>query len=236
MKQKDWFWCGTVLCVLVMFISITTIREPLYAGMAGGACAVAAVIFLGCGLRKDAQEKTDAESTRANMLETLKEEVLNQLQAGISAINETVTEGVRTLREDGAGERESIQEQWNILHDAMGKESVELSNYFSYMVGMPWEEIKKIADIVQSMSDQLESISDAVDSIQSDTEFKIAESLKKLDEDNDSLKDALQDVCKTLEMDGKENRDAMDRVIQSYSNVTAQDIEVLTALRKDADA
>ena len=324
MKQKDWFWCGAVFLALVMFISLQSIQEPLYAGIAGGLCALMSAILFGCGLRASAQEKSAIESKHMeeeqkqleaqcqthtddlehiqSMFDSLKEEfqsirrsaenegqaqrerittlldylrewfdaqqqsytvALNQLQTDITA----VTEEIRTLRKAIASESQSyskafaqfskdvrecsesdqiqtkesaksicdsILEQHTALCKVLESQGKESTNYYKFMVDQPWDEVKTLSRMLQSIDDQAGSILSVVDTIPSDTKQHIKNALDKLREDSGSLQEKLQYVCETMEKQGKESRDAMDRVMQGYSDITAQDIEVLTALTRDA--
>lgn len=293
MKRKDWCWCGAVLSALMMFIFQQSVQGVL-AGIAGGLCALAAVILFGCGLRADGQEKSAAELKRREaeqeqleaqqriytealdhiqrMAEALKEELQS---AGKSAEHDrqeqrestaVATGEIQTLRQAVTDESRSqlnalaqfsedvkkyfeferiqteksarlmcemIAEQHTAIRKVLESQSKESANYYRFMVDQPWAEIKAISQTLQYIADQTDSVSSLLDAVQSDTKKQFKETLNKLKENGESLQEKLQYVCETLEKQGQENRDAMERVIQGYSDITAQDIEVLTALAKN---
>lgn len=323
MKQKDWFWCGAALFVLAMFVTLQSFQAPLYSGIAGGLCVLAAVLFFGCGLWANAQERSVIESKRLeeeqdrlkewhqihtegleriqSIFEAMDSEiqsvrtstenegrrqrecmtaVLNYLREWFDAQQQSYTVALsqihtdlsvvtgeiqalrktissehqlhsqafvqlsKDVRECSASDRaqtkestksicDSILEQHTALHkmlDSQGKESV---NYYKFMIEQPWAKVGSLSQTLQSIADQVDNVLSAIDSIQSGTEKQLKKALDKLKTDSESLQEKLQYVCETLEKQGKESRDAMDRVIQGYSDITAQDVEVLTALARD---
>ena len=129
---------------------------------------------------------------------------------------------------------DSIIEQHTALCKVLESQGKESTNYYKFMVDQPWDEVKALSRTLQSIDDQAGSILSVVDTIPSDTKQHIKNALEKLREDSGSLREKLQYVCETLEKQGKESRDALDRVMQGYSDITAQDIKVLTALTRDA--
>lgn len=126
----------------------------------------------------------------------------------------------------------SIHEQYAALKSVVERQESQAANYYKFMVGQPWNVISVLYEVTQTMADQLDSMLTAVDSMQIGTEKQVKTVLKQVREDSELLHDRLQAVCKMLETQGQESRDALDRVMQGYSDVTAQDIEVLTALAK----
>ena len=292
MKQKEWFWCGAVLFALSMFISLHSIQEPLYTGIAGVLCALVSTILLGCGFRTNAREKSAAESKRMEeeqkqleaqhqtqkecidaLLGYLRERfdaqqksytvALNQLQTDITAVTGEIhalgktiisesqshskvsvqltkdvresSETVQTQIKDGAKDIcDLLLEQHTALRNVLERQGNESAIYHKFMLDQPVAEIKTLSETLQSIVGQVDSILSAVDFFQSDTEKQIKKALDRLNEDSKSLQEKLQYVCETLETQGKESRDAMERVMQGYSDVTSQDIEVLSALVKDA--
>lgn len=323
MRQKDWFWCGAVLFALAMFISLQSVQEPLYSGIVGGLCALAAAILLGYGLRADAQEKAamalkrmEEEQKRLeaqrqahteeleliqSMFVTLKEKnqstresvesegqaqresmatlsdqlrewfdaqqesyavALNQFQMDITAVTEEIQALCKTIvsesqlhsnafmqfskdvKEYSESERTQTEECAKLICDLMREEYAahckvlndqrkESTNYYKFMVDQPWAEVKALSETLQSIASQMDSMLLAIESIQLDTKNQVKNALEKLKEDSESLQEKLQYVCETLENQGRENRDVMERVMQGYSDITAQDVEVLTALAKD---
>lgn len=129
-----------------------------------------------------------------------------------------------------------VREQQAELRETLSNHFKESENYYKYMVDQPWTDINKIANNTQLMSNQMDSIYSVLDTIQDDTPKQFEKALGKLKEDSESLQEQLKYVCDTLEQQGKESRDAMERVIQGYSDVTTQDMEVLTSLLKDIKA
>ena len=101
------------------------------------------------------------------------------------------------------------------------------------MIAQPWAEIRALSETLQSAADQIGDIWSSVDSIRSDTGRQMKKALDQLTEDSGLLREKLQDVCETLERQGREATEAMDRVIQSYSDITAQDMEILTTLARE---
>lgn len=289
MKQKDKFWCGAVLFTLMMFISLQIV-QGLLAGIAGGFCALAAVILFGCGLKADEQEKTSVELKRVEaeqeqieaqhrihtedfehtqrMIESLKEEIqsyataLNQIQTDIAAtveelqtLHKAVTVGSQSqlkvlaqFSEDvkKCFESDQIQAKENVKlmcelnreqHVALCKvlemQGTKSEKYYGFMIEQPWAEIRVLSQNLQSIANQVDSVLSLLDDIQSETEEQFQETLKQLQEDGKSLQGKLQYVCEAIKQQDKENRDAMERVMQGYSDITAQDIELLTALARD---
>lgn len=324
MKQRDWFWCGAVLSALVMFISLQSIQEPMYAGIAGGVCALASAALFGYGLRAQAREQSarsadrvEEERTRLearrkahaedmerihSALEALKGEmqaaresaengsraqkesitgvrndlrewfdarqqsdtvILQQVQTDLAA----VTEEIRTLRKavsggmklqetavaklsgeikecalsDQAQAKESakavcdtLREQQEALNKELADYKAKFEKYCGFMIDQPWNEIGTLSEGLQSVQEQAEDMLSAVDSISSATEKLTKKALDRLTEDSRSLQEKLQYVCETLETQGRENRDTMNRMIEGYSDVTAQDVEILTALTRSA--
>lgn len=293
MKQKDWCWCGAVLSALMMFIFQQSVQGVL-AGIAGGLCALAAVILFGCGLRADAQEKSaaelkrrEAEQEQLEAQQRIYAEALDHIQRMAEALKEELQSAGKSAEHDRRVQREStavaigeiqtlrqavtdesrsqlnalaqfsedvkkyfeferiqteesarlmcemIAEQHTAIRKVLESQSKESANYYRFMVDQPWAEIKAISQTLQYTADQADSISSLMDAVQFDTKKQFKETLNKLKENGESLQEKLQYVCETLEKQGQENRDAMERVIQGYSDITAQDIEVLTALAKN---
>lgn len=235
MKQKDWFWCGAVLFALAVFVSLQSVQGSLCSCIAGGGCALVSAILFGCGLRADAQEKSAIEAKRT-------EEEQRQLEAQRQAQRKNIAELLDHLKEYSVSSRIQIKEsaksicdftleQHTALRKVLERQGQESTKYHEFMIDQPWNEID---DTLKSIASQVDNILYVVDSIQSDTEKQLKKALDKLKEDSQSLQEKLQYVCETLEKQGKESRDAMDRMMQGYSDVTAQDIEVLTALMRDS--
>lgn len=292
MKQRDWFWCGSVLFALAMFISLHCIQEPLNSGIAGGLCAFASTILLGYGLRADAREESVAESKRIEekqkqhetqrqtqrecvdaLLDYLREwfdaqqqsyaDSVNQLQTDITAVaTEILTLQKIVVNESqlqskafaqfskdvgvcSEADQTQIKESAKTIYDLLLKQHTALckilesqgkesTNYYKFMIDQPWTGITELSEVLQSIAAQVDSMLSAVEYIQSDTEKQVKIALDKLKEDSKSLQEKLQFLSETLETQGKESRDAMERIIQCYSDVTSQDIEVLTALARDS--
>ena len=126
-----------------------------------------------------------------------------------------------------------IVDQHAALRQIVEHQGRESRSYYQFMVGQPWEKLHTLAETLQAIADQVDSILLAVEDIPENDEKQLRKALKEWKEEGASLQEKLEDVCKMLKEQGRESRDAMDRVMQSYSNVTAQDIEVLTALTRD---
>lgn len=263
MKPKEWFWCGAVVSVLAMFILLQTMQSPYDAGIAGGVCALMAVIFLGCGLRADAREKSAAESgrlaeeqKRAEAQQQAYIDVLNQMRECAESDRTRIEESVTAIRELLLAQNtaiceilkkqgESSTEYYKFMRDqawtdiGVLKDQGETSiKYYKFMLDQPCKDIMGLSKMLESIANQLADISSRVDSIPSGMDKQINEQLQKvldvLKGNDSSLQKMMKNVCKTLENQGRENKEAMERVIQGYADVTAQDLEVLTALAKDA--
>lgn len=297
MKHRDLFWCGTALFVLSMFISLQCVQDSVYSAMAGGLCALVAVILFGCGLQADARQRAADESKHIDdeqkqhkahaegieliqsMLVAIKDEVhcaneiaqnethtqrefqsallghldewfdgqqksysttMQQLKASISDI----TEEIQSLRKSTITEGQSysakicrlLLEQHDSLLKALDTQGKVSENYYKFMISKPWNEIHDICETLKSTADTLETLLSSVDSLNEDAERNLNSALEKLEKDSTLLQEKLNSVCDTLESQGKENRDVMDRLMQSYTNVTAQDIELLTSLARDEKA
>ncbi len=137
------------------------------------------------------------------------------------------------LKESTKSICDSVLEQHTALRkllEGQGKQSID---YYKFMIDQPWAKIKEFSETLCSIAGQVNSILSAVDAMESNTENQLKRALNKLKADSELLQEKLQYVCETMKAEGKESRDAMDRVMQGYSNVTAQDLEVLTALARD---
>ena len=105
--------------------------------------------------------------------------------------------------------------------------------YYDFITDQPWNYINTIYELLESLNDEIGTIQNAIESLSSDTVACIKKHTAKLENYSLMYQDKLQSVCETLEQQGKESRDAMDRILKSYSDVTSKDIEVLTTLAKD---
>lgn len=323
MKQKNWFWIGTVLLTLMMFVFIQCVPEPLYAGITGSVCALAAAALFGYGLRVKEQERIAAEAKRAEetqkqleaqrqtytddvkhiqtLFETLKAEIQsfrktveNEGQAqreSVTALQDCLkerfdgqrqfntaaleqiqtdmargTEEIQALRKTVADESQahsrifaqfskdmeeriesvrgqaekstalicnSILAQRIALLEPLENHAKESSSYYTFMIDSVSANVNDLSQTLQSITDQAGDILFAVESVQSGTEKNARKILDVLREDSGSVEEKLESVCKTLETQGQESINAMERMMQGYSDITAQDIEVLTALAKD---
>lgn len=162
---------------------------------------------------------------------------LDQIQPNITAVTEKIQVLHNTITNESQSHAKTICDALLEQHTALCKileiQGKDSTNYYKFMVGQPWVELKGLSETLQSIADQASDISSAVNAMQSETKEQIKGALNKLKAESESLQEKLQYVCATLEKQGKESRDAMDHVMQSYSDVTAQDIEVLTALARD---
>lgn len=249
MRQRDSFWCGAVLSALAVFVCLRSIQEPLYAGIGGGLCALAAAVLFGCGLRADTREKSHAaalEQIQAEIaavtgeLKTLRGEIAAESQSRSKAAAELL-EDVRSGFASGRTQTgESVKAVCvsmlalqSDLRQVLERQSGQAENYYKFMIAQPWNEIKALSETLQSAADQIGDIWSSVDSIHSDTGRQMKKVLDQLTEDSEALREKLQGVCETLERQSRETTEAMDRVMQSYSDITAQDMEVLTALARE---
>lgn len=196
-----------------------------------------------------AQYRIHAEALEhiQRMIEALKEEIQsvgksveNDSQLQSKAFAQFSEDVKRYFESDRIQTKESansmcelIFEQHTALRKVLESQGKESASYYRFMIDQPWGEAKVLSQTLQYIANQADSVLPLLDAMQSDTKKQLKEALNKLKEDGESLQEKLQYVCETLEKQGKENRDAMDRMMQGYSDITAQDIEVLTALAKD---
>lgn len=254
MKQKNWFWCGAVFFALAMFVLLGVVQEPLYAGVSGGLCALASAILLGCGLRTAEHEKAVAEKRcveEQQAEERRAQEMFDALVGGLRAVKEavetveqTITHAARDARERSNSDRaqaveraqnlcDCVQEQHTALRRILEGQGKEASSFYGFMIDRPWDEIKAISQQLQAVNNSLGEISSTVDSLQSGAGSHLKDTLAALREDNEELCGKLQAVSESLEKQGAAQRDAMERVMQGYADITEQDYEVLTALARD---
>ncbi len=319
MRQRDLFLCGAVLSALAVFVCLRSIQEPLYAGIGGGLCALAAAALFGCGLWADTRERSDSRSRHLEegqrqleeghrmhtealeclrgIMEALEREAqsvrtsveeeglarradlsallerldahqqsyvvaLGQIQTETAAVtgkletlrgavaaesrsrskaatelSEGVRSGFTSNRKQAEESAKAVCDSMLALHTALRQalecQGRQAENYYKFMIAQPWAEIRALSETLQSAADQIGDIWSSVDSIHSDTERQMKKALNQLTEDSGALRKKLQDVCETLERQGRETTEVMDRMIQSYSDITAQDMEVLTALARE---
>ena len=195
-------------------------RQQFYAAALGqiqtGITAVTGELEVLCGA-------TAAENqSRAKAAAELSEDV----RAGFTSGRKQTEEGAKAICD-------SMLALHTALRQAVESQSRQAENYYKFMIAQPWAEIRALSETLQSAADQIGDIWSSVDSIRSDTGRQMKKALDQLTEDSGLLREKLQDVCETLERQGREATEAMDRVIQSYSDITAQDMEILTTLARE---
>lgn len=158
-------------------------------------------------------------------------QALAQLLEAVQANTRTQARSEKTLQALStalAKDHAALQAVW----EAQGKDAAK---YYNYMIDQPWSTLQALSENMQRMAEQNSSILDAIQELQLDTQKQLARAMKQLREDSEELHDRLQGVCTTLEQEGQESRNALDGVMQSYANITAQDLEVLEAFAKGRD-
>lgn len=179
------------------------------------------------------QTKMVAATGQIQMLhQTMTEEV--QAVAQMSKDVKAFAESERRKQDDRVKVLcDLIVDQHAALRQIVEHQGRDSRSYYQFMVGQPLEKLDTLVETLKAIEGQVDSILWAVEDIPANDEKQLRKALKEWKEEGASLQEKLEDVCKMLKEQGKESRDAMDRVMQSYSNVTAQDIEVLTALTRD---
>ena len=97
MKKSNQYWCGAAFFAMCTYVLVQSFSNPLYAGLTGGACAVASVVLLGLGFRSAEQAQRVDQEREQNNLKA-------QNQSSLTALNQ-VQQRIETLYQEVHGFR-----------------------------------------------------------------------------------------------------------------------------------
>lgn len=132
------------------------------------------------------------------------------------------TEFVQKLVEEGKEEVRSV----------LITQGTDAQEYYGYMVDQPWEELKTLSVSTQSLSEHLENAVTMFEDFQDGWNKHYKLILNEMQKNGTAQEDLIQNLCQMLENQGLENRKEMEQLMSAYSDVTSQDVKVLSALAK----
>ena len=129
--------------------------------------------------------------------------------------------------------QKSVKDGQDEVCKSLATQDANAQEYYGYMISQPWEDLKTLSVSAQSLSEQLENVATVVDDLQEGWNKQSKLILNEMQTTSAAQEELIQNLCQTLEKQGLENRKGMEQLMSAYSDVTSQDVKVLSQLAKE---